>query len=426
MKIWERKNAVAAGFLLVACLTLLIAIWKSGEYGIIQNDSGLPEIEIVMADGVTANGIWEGGKDIKYQDNVLSLVADDEVREFNGVEVKGRGNATWVMTKKPYQFKLKQRTNLLDLGKNRKWILLANYNDATNLRTDVAFYVERLIGEDFAYRGEFVELYMNGEYLGLYYLTRGITVGKNAVDLKDPLGVLVELDNVYARAEDKYYVSSNGEHLTVKDMIDETKRDEAMADFLIAFNKLEVAVKEKNYDEIVRLVDIESFAKYYLIEEFLANPDGYFTSQYFYKDGVGDKIHAGPAWDFDIAINNVRARDYFAPDWEMTATEKAEEYWDVTEQYQQWSRLFARLIELPEFREEVNLVFRENMSGHKKELLSWIFRRAAKIYSASMKENEKWGKGSFVRGVKDLLDWVDKRYDYFEKEYGWTLNEEIL
>ena len=273
MKIWERKNAVAVGFLFVACLTLLIAIWKSGEYGIVQNDSGLPEIEIVMAYGVTADDIWEGGKDIKYQDNVLSLVVDDEIREFNGVEVKGRGNATLVMSKKPYQFKLKQRTNLLDLGKNRKWILLANYNDATNLRTDVAFYVERLIGEDFAYRGEFVELYMNDEYLGLYYLTRGITVGKNAVDLKDPLGVLVELDNVYARAEDKYYVSSNGEHLTIKDMIDEAKRDEAMADFLIAFNKLEAAVKEKNYDEIVRLVDIESFAKYYLIEEFLANPE---------------------------------------------------------------------------------------------------------------------------------------------------------
>ena len=55
-------------------------------------------------------------------------------------------------------------------------------------------------------------------------------------------------------------------------------------------------------------IDLESFAKMYVFQEFIKNLDAGLTSCYFYKD-VGNKIVAGPAWDFDSAFGRDFGRD---------------------------------------------------------------------------------------------------------------------
>lgn len=384
-----------------------------GELALPPKRTALPEMRITLND-VTLDEIKQNNKDVKYLGNWLQL-GD---LTFEDVEVKGRGNATWGQTKKPYQIKLSQKTDLLGLGKRRKWILISSYWDGADLRTDTAFYLEKMVGENFAYSGEYVELYVDDEYEGLYYLVRGIEVGKNAVDLRDPLGVLVELDNAYGQGEEIYFVTNNGEYLTVKDAVAEDNAVLALADFGRDFNALEDAVRAQDYAKVEEIIDIESFAEYYLISEFTANPDAYFTSQYFYKDGPEDKIHAGPAWDFDIALNNLGKWDIATASNSLTKSIEIEEIEDREEQYGCWSRLFARLIRMPEFEAEVKRVFQERMSGRKSELLRHIFEQAARIYPEAMRDSEKWEKGDFVRGVKNLLDWVGQRFNYFETEYG--------
>lgn len=414
MKNWIRFGLFAVSFLVLMAMGVLLP----------QKDLRLKEEKTprkasvlearIVLDGVNLDEIKESGKDVKYPGNRLEI---GDI-SFDDVEIKGRGNATWLQDKKPYQLKLSQKADLLGLGKQRKWILVSNYWDDTNLRTDTAFYLEKMVGEEFAYKGEFVELYVDGEYEGLYYLTRGIGIGKEAVDLRDPLGVLVELDNIYGGREEKYFFTSNGECLTVKDVVAEDNADAAMADFMKSFNALEKAVKKQDFAKIRELIDIESFAQYFLISEFAANPDAYFTSQYFYKDGPDDKIHAGPAWDFDIAFNNINVRNEFSPDGDM-AKNIATEYFDgPEEQYVQWSRLFARLIRMPEFEAEVRSVFQRQMMGRKAQFLEHIIGQAMKIYSVALKDSEKWEKGDYLQGVKRLLEWVDIRYDHFETEYG--------
>lgn len=376
----------------------------------------IPRMEISL-NGVILEEIYENGKEIKYLGNNVIFTDGDKKEEYEDVEIKGRGNATWAQIKKPLQIKFRQKVDLLGLGPRKKWILLANYADWTNLRTDTAFYIEKMVGEKYAYRGDFVELFVNDDYQGLYYLTRGIEVGKNAVDLRDPYGVLVELDNVYGQAEKLYYTTNNGEYLTVKDIVNDDNGAIAMEDFVASFNALEEAVKNRDYNAINELIDVKSFAEYYLIEELMLNTDAYYTSQYFYKDGLNDKIHAGPAWDFDISLNNYRrGQDNdpvmpFAPMIEM-------EYLPPGEQYLQWSRLFARLIDISEFRAEVDRVFNARLSGRKDELLKHIFVQAARIYDAAMRDGEKWEKDNYVMDVKMMLRWLSARFDYMEQEYG--------
>lgn len=376
----------------------------------------IPRMEIGL-NGVILEEIYENGKEIKYLGNNVIFTDGDKKEEYEDVEIKGRGNATWAQIKKPLQIKFRQKVDLLGLGPRKKWILLANYADWTNLRTDTAFYIEKMVGEKYAYRGDFVELFVNDDYQGLYYLTRGIEVGKNAVDLRDPYGVLVELDNVYGQAEELYYVTGNGEHLTVKDAVNEDNIVTAMEDFVANFNALEKAVRDRDYNVINELIDVESFAEYYLIEELTLNTDAYFTSQYFYKDGLNDKIHAGPAWDFDISLNNYRRGQDNDPAMPFTPMIEME-YLPPGEQYLQWSRLFARLIDIPEFRAEVDRVFNARLSGRKDELLKHIFVQAARIYDAAMRDGEKWEKDNYVMDVKMMLRWLSARFDYMEQEYG--------
>lgn len=376
----------------------------------------LSHMEISLND-VTLEEIYENGKETKYLGNNVTVTDGDKEEAYEDVEIKGRGNATWAQIKKPLQIKFKQKVDLLGLGPRKKWILLANYADWTNLRTDTAFYIEKMVGEKYAYQGDFVELSVDGEYQGLYYLTRGIEVGKNAVDLRDPYGVLVELDNVYGQAEELYYVTGNGEHLTIKDLVDNDSATAAMEDFVANFNALEEAVRDRDYYMINELIDVKSFAEYYLIEELMLNTDAYYTSQYFYKDGPNDKIHAGPAWDFDISLNNYRRGQDNDPVMPFTPMIEMG-YLPPGEQYLQWSRLFARLIDIPEFRAEVDRVFNARLSGRKDELLKHIFVQAARIYDAAMRDGEKWEKDDYVMDVKMMLRWLSARFDYMEQEYG--------
>ena len=132
-------------------------------------DRGVPRININL-NGVSIEEIDAGSKEVKYKGNELEVYDSNEIREFGNVELKGRGNSTWRANKKPYQIKFGEGTELFGLGKARKWYLLANAIDDTNLRNEIAFYLEGMLGMNCVFDGQFVELYIDGDYRGLYYL----------------------------------------------------------------------------------------------------------------------------------------------------------------------------------------------------------------------------------------------------------------
>ena len=165
----RRRNKVFGAVFLFAMVAIVVVIVL--RLNVSQTDDppvseGLPEVVIGLND-TTLSEIYENGKEKIYPGNNLEIIADDTVLGFADVEIKGRGNATWLQPKKPLQFKLSQKVDLLGLGKHRKWILLANSMDYTNLRTDTALYIEKMVGEKFAYQGKFVELYVDDSYEGL-------------------------------------------------------------------------------------------------------------------------------------------------------------------------------------------------------------------------------------------------------------------
>src|SRR5690606_32647196 len=81
-------------------------------------------------------------------------------------EVKGRGNSTWGMPKKPYRLKLDKKADLLGMPSDKSWALMANYGDQSLMRNEIAFEVSRRLELEYTPSQKYVEFFLNGEYMG--------------------------------------------------------------------------------------------------------------------------------------------------------------------------------------------------------------------------------------------------------------------
>ncbi|OQC04744.1 MAG: CotH protein [Bacteroidetes bacterium ADurb.Bin090] len=147
---------------------------------------------------------------IQVQDNAPVLSKDKEdylpcVVEIDGKEmyadyigtarIRGRGNSTWLWyDKKPYRIKLDEKAKILGLGSNKDWVLLANYRDPTNLMNAFGFEMASWLGLPFTNHTRFVEVTLNGDYIGLYQLTEQVEQAGDRVDIDVNEGVLLSLD----------------------------------------------------------------------------------------------------------------------------------------------------------------------------------------------------------------------------------------
>jgi len=413
--------AVAILFLGVNFFVLLNRRLETTDEQTLQYE--IPVLKISL-NGVTLEEIRKNDKSIKYGGNSAEFIYNGACREFSNVEIKGRGNSTFGLEKQPYQIKFSEKVDLLNLGFRKKYILLANYVDYSSIRNAMMLKLAEMIDEKYRVRGDFVELYVDDDYRGLYYLTTKIDIEKNAVDLRDKHGVLIELDSLH-RKNENCLEAEEDECLILKDAVyedDEVILKEATDDFLKTFARLRRAAKAGDFKKVSELIDIQSFAEYFLISEFAVNPDAYVSSFYFYKDGFNDKIHAGPLWDYDYAFSNRDwiwgdNDDFYLPTQVMAQKKSLFVPENVNSEA---GKLMYYLMEIPEFRFEVDKIFKDKLSGHKEEFLDWTFKEAARIMDAMERDSERWERDSelFYNEVEYILDWMDKRYDFFEKEYG--------
>lgn len=281
----------------------------------------------------------------------ISLLLPDGTSEYEGeMSIKTRGSSSWKDTeKKPFTIKLHQSTKLLGLKKGKSFTLLNNKYDRTFIRNALAFHLSKKLevsAPDFTY----ITLYLNGKYLGVYLMTNKIGVGKRSVDIVDlekenklvndhPLkeypsfstgesgmsdhkkgvcidnpdditgGYILDYHGVTSVYETSIsgFVSHAGNPIRIKSPKHASQEQvEYISDF---YNQLEAAVMSptghhpetrKHYTEYL---DMESFARYFILQEITQNKDGGYGSFMMYKD-VGDssKMIAGPAWDFDPSM----------------------------------------------------------------------------------------------------------------------------
>ena len=266
--------------------------------------------------------------------------ASDESWNFSDVttSIKGRGNSTWNKPKKPYALKLDKKMSIMGMPKSKRWVLIANYLDNSFMKNSMAFYLSRQFAMDYTVRGEFVDLVLNGKYMGLYWLGEAIKVDSARVDIDEDNDYLIELDTYY---DETWKFKSALKNLPYMIKNDDSMDDSRLTALEDAVTELETLLYpggiEAEEEPDLSKVDVDSFIKFWFVNELMGNDNelGHPKSCYFtytVSDGV---FKAGPVWDFDWSTlhlqNKCRCQDtlyYDALFRSPTFKARVKELWD--------------------------------------------------------------------------------------------------
>jgi hypothetical protein len=235
------------------------------------------------------------------------------------LQIRGRGNSTWGFDKKPYRIKLDQKLPLLGMPSSKHWVLLANHSDKTMLRNEVAFEAGRRFGMAWTPRSRFVDVHLNGHYLGVYQLTEHIRIDRDRVnipelgpgDIAEPAisgGYLLEADG---RRDCAPWVQFDTDWMPfcIDNPDDETLVPEQYNYIVHYVRSTEAAIYGPLFTDptvgYAAWLDTASFIDWYLVNELMKNPDARDGSSIWNFKDRGGKFSRGPLWDFDISAGNL-------------------------------------------------------------------------------------------------------------------------
>lgn len=246
----------------------------------------------------------------KETEVICTIDIQSETKQWNYSgkgTIRGRGNSSWLWyPKKPYRIKLNEEAGILGLKSDKDWVLLADYRDPTHLMNTFVFTLGNGMGMNYTNHSRYVEVTLNGDYIGLYILTEQVEQGKNQVAIDSNDGVLLELDaddgpELSPNATDNFWSSVFRMPVCVKspsgcpkDKLNVIKNE---------FAQLETAIQKGDYTAVEQLMNIQSFVDFMIIQELVYNVEvDAPRSMYMFKD-KGGRWTMGPLWDFDAGFD---------------------------------------------------------------------------------------------------------------------------
>ena len=292
-------------------------------------DNGLspePDPESEPEAPYSAPVMWlevEGMKPIVSKDDYVNVT----VSILDGYEIifsetgraKGRGNATWGYPKKPYKVKFDDKQSLFGFAENKEWVLLAEYCDKSLMRTAYMCELAQTVGLPYPIHYRHVQLSLNGKYIGMYVLTDQVEKKKDRVDIADD-GFLFENDN-YFWEEPLNFMTACREYWYTFKYPDPEDGEIAEGDenyrYITGFmNDLEAALYGEDFKDPAvgyrKYIDVEAFAKWYLVQELTANLE---PNMYYVLPSRGSKLQIGPVWDAEWSLGLAAREDEYAS-WE--------------------------------------------------------------------------------------------------------------
>ena len=226
----------------------------------------------------------------------ISCVLIDEKGNYDSPiygTIKGRGNNSWITDKKSYNLDFNHEIDLFGMGKANKWVLVPNSSDPSGIKNKMVYDFVKTLDMKWAVDSEYVNLFINGEYNGLYLLCEKVEVNKERLDISKNGALLkrelnsrfYDLDNVFLSKSDNVIEIEYPESV-IRNKEIENKVNQ-MEDYLL-----------KNDNSYLDIMDLDSWVKCYLVDEFFDNLDAGIASAYFYIDEDG-KMYRGPLWDYD-------------------------------------------------------------------------------------------------------------------------------
>ncbi len=426
----KARFIVQTGCLLLFLLLLQASLLQAQTYSRLTN---LPAVYINTFDGsnITSKTVY------KYA-TMTYVDEQDSVTVYDSLQIRGRGNSTWNLSKKPYRIKFAEKEKFLGKGyaKAKKWTLLANAADKTMIRNAITSAMGEFAGLDFNPAYKFVDLYINDTYYGTYQISDQVEVRAHRVNVTEqdyPLtdesnitgGYLLEVDGFFDG--NAFYTSTSSVpvriHYPDEDEIDATQQT-YITDYV---NTFESTLMGSNFSDPTLgyrpLVDSTSLVNWMLCIEISANIDGYYSS-YFYKEQDDPKLYFGPLWDYDIAYYN---------DTRISGTVKKLMFIDGYGGARKW---VTRMWEDPWFAQLACHRYAEMLDSGLVDYMNLQIDSLVNLLSESQARNyEKWGistkmyhetvlYSSYDAYIDDLRDFISDHTAYLTTAFAAYLDDD--
>ena len=439
--------------------------------------SRLPVVYINTENGsdVTSKDYYINGE-MKIQGNERYNL--ETTKLYDGkIEIKGRGNSTWGLPKKPYKIKLDSKTNLFSMGKNKHWVLLANYYDSSSLRNTLSYDLSGALDmpqTETVHTG----VVFNGKYVGIYQFCEQIRVDEKRVDVLNWEDEAKDLSKIIATKEGlnaddlesylaenlswttsgkfnyqgKTYLISNYDYtipsinggylLELDSNYDEVSKFKTNSNQPLMFKSPEFAVSNqdmmnyvKNYIQAYEnavmskdyhsmyegnnvhyseLFDMDSLVDYWLVTELFFNEDGMKKSTYMYKD-VDDKFHMGPIWDMDWSSGASQSAAIPTDQWQ---TLYFPAYGNSNEpQLRQWYRY---LIKDPYFVSCVKQRYEEVRNNQIADMMASIEDYRVYLKEAGASNSAIWygNTNTSEYEISKLKSWLTDRLAFMDEQFS--------
>ncbi|MDO5331817.1 MAG: CotH kinase family protein [Bacillota bacterium] len=374
-----------------------------------------------------------------------------------GEKIKGRGNTSWDFPKKGYNIKFEKKTAVLGMSQAKKWSIVSNYLDKSQMRNVLASYLGNEIfietdNPEWKPNYRYVDVIWNGQYQGIYTIVESIQINGNRIDVED-ISELFEsspLDNYSGNGSDLNALISSGYFDVSKAgfVLEVDTRKDATYVFTSALG-LPMCLKDPDFDDYTntqaqlavtfmrnkinafesfltskystatleewsQYIDVDSFVNWFLVEDFTKSVDANFwTSVYLYYNPNDGLIHMGPDWDFDRCIGS-ESRDG-----------NTSGYYIDTHQGS-WPSWYEYLIKSPAFKNAVKTKWNENKDDLYDKINAFMESKKAEISTAIILDSKKWNRlgqdansilQNLTTEMNSMLTWMQARINWYNNEF---------
>jgi len=349
----------------------------------------------------------------------VQIIDENGERQYVGEleRIRGRGNDSWLQDKQSFGLKLMKIGDVLGMGREKDFVLIPGYRNASLLTYQIIWDMCKEMNWDYALSGKMVQLFVDGKYWGVYFLSEKIEAGVGRIEVEQTAeksgGFVFEYDmNDYTEI-DVRVETERGNSIIFNSPIAPNKKQKEYS--LNLWNDFEDALyspdgynsKGKHYTEYI---DLQSFAAQWLFYELNAEWS-VMSSVYFYKnaDNTGDgKLYAYQPWDVEhsfafeewVEKNRMLDTNDF---WRAMASHK-----DFADEVRrQWENRF-----LPTLEKLLSEGVIENTEG-----VSSLDYYVEQLRLSSEMEEIRWGDDQNVEEkAESIRKWMKKRIPYLQEQ----------
>lgn len=396
-------------------IMLLCLSWLTAQAA--DHSGTLPVIFINAFDSITSKTDYvnatyyidpmgcEGFEPVGTEDNPLPLF------------IRGHGNWTWTgnFEKKAYRIKLVNNKPLLGMAKNKHFVLLAHADGGKEsfFRNTAVFELARQLNLEFTPHQQPVELVLNGEYMGLYFLTENIRVDKGRVEITEQEdgesnpelikgGWLVEIDNGVASNQIRGNVRNTElPYFLVTYHSPEQLSSEQRTYLLQQVNQMLSAVytTDLSSTDWENIIDMDQLARFYLVNEMVDNVEAFYGSCYIHKDLEENRWRFGPVWDAGHAFNVWHPKDCFI--YQATGN------WGPC--------IMNKIAHFPRFKEYLSQLWYETHEQLYDSLVLYLYHFTEQIAQAAVCDHKRWpqyGTSNAWQSLGHCLELLNRKYAF--------------